>query len=99
MTKTLLDDTLDNLYEDDYTEDDVMYVGTDEGDYASNWAEFAKRAARVPYNDTRIYSFVVKLKNGAWLKRYRDDDEIEWYLTEPPTEPYNPKPLHKLWVR
>lgn len=86
MTTNLLQETLAAMDTLGLKEDDIEWVGSNDGRYAIYWDEFKEIAKDYEY-DTYCYSekitpvpedLVVVFSNMGWLSRYWNDGHIGW---------------------
>jgi hypothetical protein len=79
---------------------DVLWVGSSDGEYGMSWEDFAK-VASVEYDEGYggqevANDLVVVLKGGSWLERREYDGSEGWQLCTKPKARPNAKPFTKL---
>lgn len=96
MMKNLLEETTQELSRQQKTPDDVIWVGSRNGEYAMSWAEFAG-IANIEYDGgfggQQIAEDLVVVGAGWWLERHEYDGSERWSFETPPTLKENNKPF------
>lgn len=98
----LLAETLEAIREAGRSTDDVLWVGSSDGNYAIGWDCFAA-IANVDYDDgfgaQEVASdLVVVFGDRTWLNRDEYDGSEQWILNKPPELPADAKPFDVVTV-
>lgn len=90
--KNLLEETTQELSSQQKAPDDVIWVGSRNGEYAMSWEEFAG-IANVEYDDgfgsQKISSDLVVVGDNWWLERYEYDGSESWNFKTTPLKENN----------
>jgi hypothetical protein len=98
MTYTnLLAETLEVLTEHSKTTEDVLWIGSSDGEIATDWASFAAIAENVNYNSgfggNEIAGDLVIVGSDWWLERGEYDGSEWWEFKAKPQRSDAPLPL------
>lgn len=103
----LLQETLATIQAHGLTSNDVLWVGSSDGNYALDWNRFAQVANieyDAGYGGQEIASdLVVVFNNGAWLERTEYDGSEDWSyqsrpLMNPIAKPFRTVKSGNLWA-
>ena len=79
-----LRETIESIGETNHSEQDVMFVGSADGEYRVSWDKF-KEISNFEYDNGYggqevAYDLIVYFKDGSWLERYEYDGSERWYF-------------------
>ena len=79
-----LRETIESIGETNHSEQDVMFVGSADGEYRVSWDKF-KEISNFEYDNGYggqevAYDLIVCFKDGSWLERYEYDGSERWYF-------------------
>ena len=77
-----LRETIESIGETNHSEQDVMFVGSADGEYRVSWDKF-KEISNFEYDNGYggqevAYDLIVYFKDGSWLERYEYDGSERW---------------------
>lgn len=77
-----LKETLEAIFDSEHNESDVMFVGSDDGEYRMTWEKFKQRANFLYDNGYGAQEIacdlIVYFKDGTYLDRYEYDGSESW---------------------
>jgi len=98
----LLKETLEILKEHGKSPNDVLWVGSKDGEYAISWKEFEKIAKKVNYNcdfgSQKIACDLVVVGKNWWLERSEYDGAEGWVFKTKPKRKRNAKKFNIVCV-
>lgn len=87
----LLEDTREELHENNKKEKEVLWVGSYDGGYSITWELFQGIAKNINYRSEFHAAFIpsdlVVVGDGWWLERGEWEGSEYWIFKQPPTSP------------
>ncbi len=98
--KNLLKETKAELQTAGYTPEDIVFIGSRDGEYACSWEEFEK-LANFNYDDgfggqEIADDLLIRMRDGAFFCREEYDGSEWWEFWPVPKVVKNPRPITKL---
>ncbi len=97
----LLEETLDDLSRNGKKPEDVLWVGSYDGEYAMTWDDFAAIANFDywdGYGDQEVVMDLAVVGRDWWLDRYECEGVEGWRFQTVPTRKKNAKPFEHVRV-
>lgn len=96
----LLTETIEKMNLAQQRPEDIIFIGSRNGEYRCTWDEFRTLADHDyddSYGDTEVAEdLVVRFQNGGWLERWQYDGSEGWTYRAPFVTPTQTKPIQRL---
>lgn len=98
--ENIVKETLEDIGDLGYTEEDIKWVGSYDGKYAMSWGEFKEKFKRLVYDcgygGQEISKDLVVVGDDWWLEREEYDGAERWEYKKMPTLGERPKAFDKI---